>query len=278
MAKETVLITGSNSGIGRATAELLAGRGYRVLATMRNLDKGRDLAEAAKKNGWDLTLLPLDVCQDDSVREAFRQAGEVDVLINNAGFEVWGPIEEMAVGDIADQFDTNVYGPLRCINAVLPAMRRRGSGVIVNVSSVGGRVAAPLNGLYSASKFALEALSESLHYEVGHFGVRVHIVEPGSIETPFADNRRLVGAGAGDETSPYRPLIGQWEEATIKLQGEGPRTQPSAVADAILEAIEKGDKLRYPVGPDAQMVLAARKQMDDETFESAMRQQLGLTW
>ena len=163
MAKQTVLITGSNSGIGRATAELLAGRGYRVLATMRNLDKGRDLAEAAKKNGWDLTLLSLDVCKDDSVREAFRQAGEVDVLINNAGFEVWGPIEEMAVGDITDQFDTNVYGPLRCINAVLPAMRERGSGIIVNVSSVGGRVAAPLNGLYSASKFALEALSESLH-------------------------------------------------------------------------------------------------------------------
>ena len=278
MAKQSVLITGSNSGIGRATAELLAGRGYRVLATMRNLDKGRDLAAAAKKSGWDLALLPLDVCQDDSVREAFRQAGQVDVLVNNAGFEVWGPLEEMGVGDVVDQFDTNVYGPLRCITAVLPAMRERGKGVIVNVSSLGGRVAAPLNGLYSASKFALEALSESLHYEVGHFGVRVHIVEPGGIETPFADNRRLVGAGAGDETSPYRPLIGQWEEATVRLQGEGPRTQPVAVAEAILEAIEKGDKLRYPVGPDAQMVLMARKQMDDETFESTMRQQLGLTW
>jgi NAD(P)-dependent dehydrogenase (short-subunit alcohol dehydrogenase family) len=278
MAKETVLITGSNSGIGRATAELLVGRGYRVLATMRNLDKGRDLAEAAKKNGWDLTLLSLDVCKDDSVGEAFRQAGEVDVLINNAGFEVSGPIEEMAVGDIIDQFDTNVYGPLRCINAVLPTMRERGSGVIVNVSSVGGRVAAPLNGLYSASKFALEALSESLHYEVGHFGIRVHIVEPGGIETRFLDNRRLAGAAAGDESSPYRPLVSQWEQAFTRLQGEGGRSPATMVAEAILEAIEKGDKLRYPVGPDAQMVLTARKQMDDETFESAMRQQLGLTW
>ncbi len=278
MAKQTVLITGSNSGIGRATAELLAGRGYRVLATMRNLDKGRDLAEAAKNDGWDLTLLPLDVRQDDSVREAFRQAGQVDVLVNNAGFEVWGPIEEMAVGDITDQFDTNVYGPLRCINAVLPAMRERGSGVIVNVSSGAGRMATPLNGVYAASKFALEALSESLHYEVGHFGVRVHIIEPGGIETSFTDNRRPVGAGAGDESSPYRPLIGQWEQAIIRLQGDGPRTQPSAVAEAILEAIEKGDKLRYPVGPDVEMALMARKQMDDETFESTMRQRLGLTW
>ena len=278
MAKETVLITGSNSGIGRATAELLAGRGYRVLATMRNLDKGRDLAEAAKKNGWDLTLLSLDVCKDDSVREAFRQAGQVDVLINNAGFEVWGPIEEMAVGDIADQFDTNVYGPLRCINAVLPSMRERGSGVIVNVSSGAGRMATPLNGVYAASKFALEALSESLHYEAGHFGVRVHIIEPGAIDTPFPDKRRLVGAAAGDESSPYWPLIGQWEQAMGRLLGEGGRSPSTMVADAILEAIEKGDKLRYPVGPDIEMALVVRKQMDDEAFESTMRQRLGLTW
>ncbi len=278
MAKQTVLITGSNSGIGRATAELLAGRGYRVLATMRNLDKGRDLAEAAKKNGWDLTLVSLDVCKDDSVREAFRQAGEVDVLINNAGFEVWGPIEEMAVGDIADQFDTNVYGPLRCINAVLPAMRERGSGVIVNVSSGAGRMATPLNGVYAASKFALEALSESLHYEAGHFGVRVHIIEPGAIDTPFPDKRRLVGAAAGDESSPYWPLIGQWEQAVGRLLGEGGRSPATMVAEAILEAIEKGDKLRYPVGPDVEMALVVRKQMDDEAFESTMRQRLGLTW
>ncbi len=278
MAKQTVLITGSNSGIGRAAAELLASRGYRVLATMRNLDKGRDLAEAAKKNGWDLTLLSLDVCKDDSVREAFRQAGEVDVLVNNAGFEVWGPLEEMAVGDIADQFDTNVYGPFRCINAALPAMRERGRGVIVNVSSGAGRMATPLNGVYAASKFALEALSESLHYEAGHFGVRVHIVEPGAIDTPFPDKRRLVGAAAGDESSPYWPLIGQWEQAAGRLLGEGGRSPAAMVADAILEAIEKGDKLRYPVGPDIEMALMARKQMDDEAFESTMRQRLGLTW
>ncbi len=278
MAKQTVLITGSNSGIGRATAELLAGRGNRVLATMRSLDKGRDLAEAAKKNGWDLTLLSLDVCNDDSVREAFRQAGQVNVLINNAGFEVFGPLEEIAVGDIADQFDTNVYGPLRCINAVLPAMRQRGSGVIVNVSSGAGRMATPLNGAYAASKFALEALSESLHYEAGHFGIRVHIVEPGAIDTPFPDKRRLVGAAAGDESSPYWPLIGQWEEAMARLLGEGGRSPAAMVADAILEAIEKGDKLRYPVGPDIEMALMVRKQMDDEAFESTMRQRLGLTW
>ena len=187
-------------------------------------------------------------------------------------------MEEMAVGDIADQFDTNVYGPLRCINAVLPAMRERGNGVIVNVSSGAGRMATPLNGMYAASKFALEALSESLHYEAGHFGVRVHIVEPGAIDTPFPDKRRLVGAAAGDESSPYWPLIGQWEQAAGRLLGEGGRSPAAMVADAILEAIEKGDKLRYPVGPDIEMALMVRKQMDDEAFESTMRQRLGLTW
>lgn len=278
MAKQTVLITGSNSGIGRATAELLASRGYRVLATMRDLAKGRELTDLAQKNGWDLTTMRLDVCDEDSVREAFAEAGEVDVLVNNAGFEVWGPLEEMTVQDIIDQFDTNVYGAFRCMTAVLPAMRERGRGVIVNVSSVAGRVAAPLNGAYAASKFALEAITESLHYEVGHFGVRVHLVEPGGIDTPFPDKRRLVGAGAGDESSPYGELVVQWEQVFQKLLPGGERTPAAAVAEAVLEAIEKGDKLRYPVGPDAQMVLMARKQLDDETFESTMRQRLELTW
>jgi NAD(P)-dependent dehydrogenase (short-subunit alcohol dehydrogenase family) len=277
MAK-SVLITGANSGIGRAAAELLAARGYRVFATMRDLDKGRDLEKAAKDNGWDLKPLQLDVRDEASVKAAFAQAGDLDVLVNNAGFEVWGPLDEMTVDDLVDQFETNVYGPFRCIRAVLPAMRTRGGGVIVNLSSVAGRVAAPLNGAYAASKWALEALSESLHYEVGHFGVRIHIVEPGAIETSFPANRRLVGAGAGDEASPYREMVTQWQEAQGRLIPGGQRTQPSVVAEVILEAIETGDKLRYPAGQDAQMVLMARRQMDDETFESTMRQRLGLTW
>jgi NAD(P)-dependent dehydrogenase (short-subunit alcohol dehydrogenase family) len=277
MASQTVLITGSSTGIGRAAAEVLAGKGYRVLATMRNTDKGRDLAAKAKEAGWDLSVVPLDVRDNASVKSALESAGDVDVLVNNAGFEVWGPLEEMTADDLKDQFETNVHGPFRLIAALLPGMRGRGRGVIVNVSSVAGRVAAPLNGAYAASKFALEALSETLHYEVGHFGIRVHLVEPGGVETPFADNRRLVGAGAGKE-SPYAPLVAEWEQAAEKLNPGGVRAKPEAVAQAIVEAIEKGDKLRYPVGQDAQMVLMARKQMDDEAFEAAMRQQLGVTW
>jgi len=277
MPGKSVLITGTSTGIGRAAAEVLAAKGYRVQATMRTPEKGRDLAETAKANGWDLTVLPLDVRDDASIRSALDQAGEIDVLVNNAGFEVWGPLEEMTVDDLKDQFETNVYGPFRLITAVLPQMRQRGSGVIVNVSSVAGRVSAPLNGLYSASKFALEALSETIHYEAGHFGVRCHIVEPGGVATPFPDNRRLVGAAAGDEGSPYRELITQWEAAADRLTG-GARAQPEEVAAAILDAIETGEKLRYPVGQDANLVFTARKAMDDGQFESAMRQQLGLTW
>ena len=277
MPGKSVLITGTSTGIGRAAAEMLAAKGYRVLATMRTPEKGRDLAENAKANGWDLTVVPLDVRDGASVGGALDQAGDIDVLVNNAGFEVWGPLEEMTVDDVKDQFETNVYGPFRLITAVLPRMRQRGSGVIVNVSSVAGRVSAPLNGLYSASKFALEALSETIHYEVGHFGVRCHIVEPGGVATPFPDNRRLVGAAAGDEGSPYRELITQWEAAADRLTG-GARAQPEDVAAAILDAIETGEKLRYPVGQDANLVFTARKAMDDAQFESAMRQQLGLAW
>ncbi len=278
MPAQTVLITGSSSGIGRATAELLAEKGYRVIASMRSPEKGRELAQLAASKGWELKILPLDVCDDASVQAAVGEAGQIDVLVNNAGMEVWGALEEMQLGDLIDQLDTNLYGPFRCMNAVLPQMRQRGRGVIVNVSSVAGRVAAPLNGAYAASKFALEALSEALHYELGHFGVRVHLIEPGGIDTPFPEKRRLLGATAGDESSPYRELVTQWEAASTRILPGGQRSPARAVAEAILEAIEKGDKLRYPVGPDAQTVLMVRKQMDDETFESTMRQQLGLTW
>ena len=277
MPTKSVLITGASTGIGRAAAEMLAAKGYRVLATMRTPSKGDDLAASAKSNGWDLTVLPLDVRDGVSVKSALDAAGDIDVLVNNAGFEVWGPLEEMTVEDLKDQFETNVYGPFRLITAVLPGMRERGNGIIVNVSSVAGRVGAPLNGLYAASKYALEALSETLHYETGHFGLRCHIVEPGGVATPFPDNRRLVGAAAGDEGSPYRELITQWESAAERLTG-GVRAQPEDVATAILEAIETGDKLRYPVGQDANLVFTARKAMDDAQFEAAMRQQLGLTW
>ncbi len=183
----------------------------------------------------------------------------------------------MIVDDLKDQFETNVYGPFRLMTAIAPRMRTRESGVIVNVSSVAGRVGAPLNGAYASSKWALEALSETFKWELGHFGVRVHLIEPGGVETPFGDNRRLVGAAAGQE-SPYTEMLRDWEQAAAKLGETTGRSQPSDVADAIVEAIETGDKFRYTVGADSNMVATALKAMTFEQFEQAMRAQLGLTW
>ena len=226
---KSVLITGcSTGGIGHATAAKLAAGGYNVFATVRTAAKAGDLASADN-----VTVLELDVREQASVDAALAQAGDVDVLVKNAGFEVAGPLEEMTVDDLKDQFETNVYGPFRLMSAVAPGMRTRESGVIVNVSSVAGVVAAPLSGLYSSSKWALEALSESLHFEVGHCGIRIHLIEPGSVETPFGDNARRVGAAAGNE-SPYHDLITQWETAQEKLNPGGRTTQPEDVAAVIV--------------------------------------------
>lgn len=273
MAQKTVLITGcTEGGIGNSLAGKLAAKGYAVFATVRSAAKAGPLAR--KEN---VTVLEMDVRDDASVKAGLAAAGDIDVLVNNAGFEIRGAVEEVSVDDIKDQFETNVYGPLRLMLGVLPGMRNRGSGVIVNVSSVAGRVAAPLNGLYAASKFALEALTESVHYEAGHFGIRTHLVEPGIVNTPFGSKVRSVGAAAGKE-SPYAPLIAEWEAASARLNPGGVGATADAVADIIVDAIENGAQMRYPAGQDANMVMAARKAMSDEQFEAAMRQQLGLSW
>lgn len=277
MAKKTALITGcSKGGVGYALAEQLGAKGYRVLATVRNPAKAGDLQDDAKKNKWDLKLLQLDVRDQKSVDAAIAEAGEVDILVNNAGFEVWGPLEEMSIDDFKDQYETNIYGPMRLILALAPQMRNRGSGVIVNVSSVAGVTGAPLNGVYSSSKWALEALTECLHFELGHFGIRTHLIEPGGIETPFQANQRRVGAGAGKE-SPYAELVEEWGHVSERL-GAGGASKPEGVAAVIVEAIEVGDKLRYPAGNDANIVIGARRAMTFEQFEQAMRAQLQMKW
>jgi NAD(P)-dependent dehydrogenase (short-subunit alcohol dehydrogenase family) len=162
------------------------------------------------------------------------------------------------------------------IQAVLPQMRERGSGVIVNVSSIAGRVAAPLGGFYSASKYALEAISESLHYEVGHFGVRVALVEPGGFDTSFGDNRRIFAV----DVPPYDELDKIWEKSQGRLQGApGERPGPEVVAQTIADAVEgKEQKLRWLVGDDAKLVMDVRSSMSDEDFEATMRQTLELDW
>lgn len=262
-----VLITGCSTGFGRATAVELTKRGHEVLATARRPETLEEL---------DVTdCLCLDVDDGASVGEAVEAAGRIDALVNNAGFGITGPVEHVPLPELRSMFETNVVGALRMMQAVLPQMRERGSGAIVNVTSLAGLVTAPTGGAYSATKHALEALSEALHYEVGHFGIRVAIVEPGFFETEFQDKEPRYGL----DDPPYDELDRQWQAAFGKLRGDGPSAGAEPVAQVIADAVEGAEnKLRWPVGVDAEMVLSARSTMDDETFEATMRGALDLTW
>ena len=262
------LVTGCSTGIGRATAVELTRRGFEVVATARRPETldGLDVAEK----------LRLDVDDDDSVAEAAARTGDIDALVNNAGVGIHAPVEKAPLGEFRSVLETNVLGPLRMIQAFLPRMRERGSGVIVNVSSIAGLVSSPLGGLYSASKYALEAISEALHYEAAHFGVRVAIVEPGGFDTSFGANRRVFGV----DEPPYDELDRIWEKAQANLQGPvGQRPGPEVVARTIADAVEgKERKLRWLVGDDAKLVMDVRRSMSDEEFEAAMRQTLQVDW
>jgi NAD(P)-dependent dehydrogenase (short-subunit alcohol dehydrogenase family) len=264
---KTALVTGCSSGIGRATALELTTRGYDVIATARRPKQLEELDVAR--------TLTLDVDDDTSVADAVAAVGPVDVLVNNAGFGIDGAVEAVPLADVRRVFETNFFGAARMIQAFLPSMREQGSGTIVNVTSVAGIVAGPLSGYYSASKFALEALSESLHLEVGHFGVRVIVIEPGAIETEFGTN--LIDFR--DEPGPYQPLASIWRAAMERLSGGQHAPGPALVATAIAEALASDDqRLRVPVGADAQMIAAARNAMTYDEFVAAMRETLKVDW
>lgn len=263
-----VLITGAGSGIGAATARVLAARGHEVVATARRTEALDPLAEVVAQR------LALDVTDDASVAACVAAAGPIDVLVNNAGINETGPVESFPHDALLRMFDTNVHGAMRMVRALVPAMRERGSGVVVNVTSVEGRVAAPLSGAYSATKHALEALSESLALEVAHFGVRVVIVEPGYIAPGMRNSIRH-----GEDGPPYDELRRQWSGSDEVLVGPVGRPAPELVGEAIAAALDDpSTPLRVPVGVDAELVLATRKAQDDATFVATMREVLDITW
>ena len=258
-----VLITGAARGIGLATARVLADRGHSVVAT--------DLS--APGGGEGIQARVLDVTRDDSVARCLQEVGPLDAIVNNAGIFGQGPVESYPLDRVRQVFETNTLGALRVIQAVLPGWRRRGSGVIVNVSSVGGRVSAPLEAAYNASKFALEAFTESLHVEVRHFGIRCVIIEPGNTASGIKAVERHEGP------ADYAGLWEQWTGAHHKMTGPSGPQGPEVVASAIARAIEDpATPFRVPVGRDAQMILGLRKSLDDQAFEDAMREAVGLTW
>jgi len=267
MTAQRAIVTGCSSGIGRATCLELTARGYDVIATARRAETLADLKVAHR--------LTLDVDSDESVDRVREEVGTVDVLVNNAGFGVDGSVEDVPLSDVRRMFETNFFGPARMIKAFLPGMRERGSGAVVNVTSTAGIASSPLGGYYSASKFALEALSESLNIEAGHFGVKVRVIEPGYIETSFQQN--LVDFRV--EPGPYRPLAQLWEGALGTLRGGAPAPGPELVASVIADSLTSDSpRLRWPVGADAELVASARQSMNYEEFVEAMRQLLHIDW
>ena len=273
----TVLITGCSSGFGKLAALHFARKGDTVYASMRNTKKGAELEQARDDEKLKIELLQLDVTDEASVKKAVAHvidaAGQIDVLVNNAGIGAHGPIEETEDDEAKEIFETNFFGALRVIRAALPHMREKKAGIIINVSSLAGRVGPPFDGIYSASKFALEAVSEALNYEVHPFGIRVALIEPGGFETNIGSTRRIPrGYGEG---SPYLALDQRFEEALTKLPGRDEESDPQVVAEAIYNAVhDEEPKLRYLVGKDAEMIGALRKQLDDEQFEQTIRQAL----
>jgi NAD(P)-dependent dehydrogenase (short-subunit alcohol dehydrogenase family) len=271
-----VLITGCSSGFGFETALTFARNGARVFATMRDVTKGAELQAIAQREQLALELLPLDVRAQRSVDDAVARAtgtGPLDVLVNNAGIELRSPIEDASDDDIQSQFDTNVFGVLRTIRAVLPAMRARGDGTIVNVSSIAGIVARPYGGLYAASKHALEAISEALHLEVQPFGVRVVLIEPGQYGTRLLDNA-IVGSGF-TPASPYWERAERFDVAIKRLRPGGVAGSAADVAQLIYDAVHDPEpRLRYLAGEDAHTIATAYRQLSFEDYERAMRQTL----
>ena len=254
-----VLVTGAARAIGRATVEVLAARGHEVVATARNADLLAGLPA--------VRLLELDVGDDASVRAAVAAAGELDAIVNNAGLPGSGPLETYPLDSFSRVLEVNTIGPLRMAQAVVPRWRQRGSGVLVNVSSVQGKIGTPLEGPYAASKHALEALSETLHFELGHFGIRVVIIEPGYIAPGMKHGDDHPGPAA------YGALRAQWSGTAATLTG------PELVGRAVADALEDpATPLRVEVGDDATMVLELRRTLSDTEFEATMRAALGLTW
>jgi len=263
---KNAVVTGTSSGIGLSSCITLAKAGYRVFAGMRNLTKSDELTQAAEQAGVTVELLELDINDEQSLTSAFAKVtaqGGTEVLVNNAGVGGATPLEITPLDEHKQLFETNYFGMVRCIQAVLPQMREKGSGAIVNVSSVEGRIAVPNQAPYSASKWAVEGMSEALAHEVQRFGIRVVIVEPGVIMTKIFENS--APATRYDKTSPYKDIMRR--NGKMFVAGFKQGTPAEDVAAVVLQSIEADEyKLRWPVGSDAQTMLEGRANMTDEEW------------
>ncbi|WP_426439657.1 SDR family oxidoreductase [Bradyrhizobium genosp. P] len=259
-----IVVTGTSTGIGQATAITLARAGHTVFAGMRNLDRDGELREIASRENLAVTIVRLDVDSDSSVDDAFnhvlREKGQIDVLVNNAGIGARGPIELMPVSVFRQVMETNFFGGLRCIKAVMPSMRERRRGCIINITSVAGQFGLSPQGAYAASKWAFEGLSECLAQELSPFNVRVAIVEPGVIATPLTTTPRPVAPPNPYSTHGRR--LGAYFAASLSNP-----TSPFEVAKTIQDIVDgKSVKLRNPTGADGASFINWRKNKTDEEW------------
>ena len=269
---KVALVTGSSSGIGFETSLMLARAGFNTYASMRNLEKSKNITEIAKKEKIPLQVIQLDVNNDGSVKDAIFKivnAGQrIDVLINNAGYALFGTVEDTSIEEIKAQFETNFFGVVRVTQQVLPIMRRQNSGTIVNVSSVGGRIGLPALSAYHSTKFALEGLSESIAFELEPFGIRVVIIEPGVIRTNIL-NSSSSAKKALDPKSPYFSLSQKLNDNFKSMMESESSSPPEEVAKVILQAVtSENPQLRYSIGDDAANLIHARENMPDKEFRN----------
>jgi NAD(P)-dependent dehydrogenase (short-subunit alcohol dehydrogenase family) len=265
--QRVVRITGASSGVGQSTARLLSHHGYRVFGTSRRPTS----AEATPS----FEMLPLDVRADESVRACVdavvSRSGRLDVLINNAGYELAGALEELSPEEARAQFETNFFGVVRMVAAVLPLMRRRKGGHIINVSSLAGLSAIPFMGVYSASKFALEGYTEALRHEVKPFNIHVSLTEPGFLKTPMRDHRQL----AANRLAEYDPWRQRALDAIRAHEEKGPG--PESVAETLLYIVSSDTpRLRYLIGGEAKKVARLRRFLPAGLYEPGVRRNFSI--
>ena len=273
--EKVAIVTGSSSGIGYETSLSLAREGYFTYATMRDLKKADVIKKISQDENLPLKVIELDVDDEDSTENAIRaiidEKQRIDVLVNNAGWGIWGTAEDVSLEEFREQFETNFFSVVRMIQKVAPVMRKQGSGYIVNISSIAGKIGFPVSTAYISSKFALEGLSESLRFELGPFGVNVVIIEPGVIKTNFFDSMRT--AKKVDESDTYRDITIKVISGVKMMAEMG--TSPKEVANVIINSIKEAKPLpRYVVGNDAAMFLEAKKMKTDIEFENYLKKEL----
>ena len=273
--ENVALVTGCSSGIGLETAVALAREGHFTFATMRNLKKVEALEKIVKDENLPISILELDVdnkeSMDNAIEKIIEQKGRIDTLVNNAGWGMWGTVEDVSIDEFKEQFETNFFSIVRMIQKIAPIMRKQKSGSIVNVSSVAGRIGFPVSPAYISSKFALEGLSECLRFELSPFGINVITIEPGVIKTNFFDSMKM--AKKSDSNSVYNDITSKVISGVKMMAEMG--TDPKEVANAILKSINDKNPLpRYIVGNDAMMFLEAKKMKTDIEFENYIKKEL----